>query len=341
MTDFHVYGLGNALVDIEIEIDIEELSHLGVEKGIMTLIDEARHHELLNKVQGKQHQRACGGSAANTTIAVAQLGGNSFYSCRIGNDETGDFYYTDLHNEGVMTNLANTSREEGITGKCLVMITPDADRSMNTFLGITSELTESLLDYEVLAKSQYLYIEGYLAASPTAVDTSVKAINKARELSVPVAFSLSDTSMVQFCREGIDALLEGGVDLLFCNEAEALAYTGSETISEACEALKKIAKQFVITLGAKGSLAFDGNDYHDIKAYKVEAIDTNGAGDLFAGAFLFSLTHGLPVTSARAIASFASAKLVTSFGPRLNQQHLIEVRAEVRAEVNKYVGKND
>ena len=333
MTDFHVYGLGNALVDIEIEIAVDELSHLGVEKGIMTLIDEERHVELLSKMQGKQHQRACGGSAANTTIAVAQLGGKSFYSCRIGNDETGDFYFTDLHNEGVVTNLADSEREEGVTGKCLVMITPDADRSMNTFLGITSELTESLLDFDALAKSKFLYIEGYLAASPTAVITSVKAIKKARELSVPVAFSLSDPAMVQFCREGLDTMLDGGVELLFCNEAEAQAYTGLDSIPAACEALKKIANRFVVTLGPKGSIVFDGANYHDIAAPKVEAIDTNGAGDLFAGSFLYAITHGLSEVVAASIASFASAKLVTSFGPRLNLQHLEDVRAEVKNHV--------
>ena len=326
MNKYHVYGLGNALVDIEIEIDVDELDNMGVEKGIMTLIDEDRHHELLAHIEGNHHNRACGGSAANTTIAVAQLGGKSFYSCRIGNDETGDFYYQDLHREGVTTNLADMTRETGITGKCVVMITPDADRSMNTFLGITSELTESMLDYDALENSQILYIEGYLAGSPTATVTAVSAIEKAREFSVPIAFSLSDPSMIQFCKDGLDAMLDGGVDLLFCNEDEALAYTDTDNISAACEQLKNITKRFVITLGAKGALVFNGHDYHEIEAFNVKAIDTNGAGDLFAGAFLHGITNGLNESDAGKVASFASSKLVTAFGPRLNQQHLEEVR---------------
>lgn len=331
MTDFHVYGLGNALVDIEIEINVDELNKIGVEKGIMTLIDEQRHTDLLDHIDGKQHSRACGGSAANTIIAVSQLGGSSFYSCRIGNDETGDFYYQDLHKEGVTTNLGQSPREEGVTGKCLVMITPDADRSMNTFLGITSELTESLLDYQAMANSKFLYVEGYLAGSPTAVNTAVKAINKARELEVPIAFSLSDPAMVQFCREGLDAMLEGGVELLFCNKDEALAYTGSESIDVAAEQLKQIANRFAITLGADGALVYDGSSFHDIEPFSVKAIDTNGAGDLFAGSFLYALTQGMSESTAGAIASFASSRLVTAFGPRLNSQHL--------AEVINYVGK--
>lgn len=330
MMDFDVYGLGNALVDIEIEISAAELQTLGVEKGVMTLIDEARHTELLRHIQGKQHNRACGGSAANTIIAVAQLGGKSFYSCRIGNDESGDFYCMDLHKEGVITNLSDSTREEGVTGKCLVMITPDADRTLNTFLGITSELTDSLLNFEALAKSGFLYIEGYLASSPTAVKTAIKAISKARELSVPVALSLSDPAMVQFCREGLDLMLDGGVDILFCNADEAQAYTGAENISDASEKLKKIAKRFAITLGAEGALVFDGEVLHEIAPFTAKAIDTNGAGDLFAGAFLYALTQGFSECDAGRIASFASSKLVASFGPRLKGQDLTEVREYVR-----------
>lgn len=330
MTNFHVYGLGNALVDIEIEIEIEELQRIAVEKGVMTLIDEQRHEELLDQIKGKTHRRACGGSAANTIIAVAQLGGKGFYSCRIGNDETGDFYLTDLHNEGVKTNLEATEREQGITGKCVVMITPDADRSMNTFLGITSELTETALDLEALKNSQFLYIEGYLASSATAVTTAVKAIACARHAGVPIAVSLSDPAMVQFCRQGLDSILDGGVELLFCNEDEALAYTGAASISEACELLKKITNRFAITLGAKGALIFDGTKYIEIVPFAVKAVDTNGAGDLFAGSFLHALTQGLSESIAGNIASFASSRLVTSFGPRLNKKHISEVRDYVR-----------
>ncbi len=330
MSEYHVYGLGNALVDIEIEIETEELTRIAVDKGVMTLIDEQRHEDLLDHVHGRAHHRACGGSAANTTIAVAQLGGNSFYSCRIGNDETGDFYLTDLHNEGVMSNLEHSPREEGVTGKCLVLITPDADRTMNTFLGITSELTEALLDFDALQKSQFLYIEGYLASSPTAVATAVKAIDVARKASVPVAFSLSDPSMVQFCREGLDTMLEGGVELLFCNEDEALAFTDTKSVQEACEHLKNICNRFIITLGSKGALIFDGDHYIDIAAHPVKAIDTNGAGDLFAGSFLYALTHGCAESDAGNIASFASSRLVTSFGPRLTPRHLEEVKEYVQ-----------
>ena len=215
MSDYHVYGLGNALVDIEVEVDLDELVLLNVEKGIMTLVDESRHDDLLDHVQGKKHSRACGGSAANTIIAVAQLGGKSYYSCRIGNDETGHFYLDDLQSEGVATNLKPEQLEEGVTGKCLVMITPDADRTMNTYLGITSELTENCLDEAALTASEYLYVEGYLASSEVATATAVKAIEMARQNNIKVALSLSDPSMVSYFSEGLEAMIGEGVDLLF------------------------------------------------------------------------------------------------------------------------------
>jgi len=136
--------------------------------------------------------------------------------------------------------------------------------------------------------------------------------------------------MVQFCREGLDVMLNGGVELLFCNEDEALAYTGAETISAACELLKEITNRFAITLGPKGAIVFDGKNYLDIAPHAVKAIDTNGAGDLFAGSFLYALTQGLSETVAGEIASFASSRLVTSFGPRLNKEHLAEVKNYVQ-----------
>jgi sugar/nucleoside kinase (ribokinase family) len=329
MRQYQVYGLGNALVDIEVEVDQDELMILGVDKGVMTLVDEDRHDDLLSHVEGKRHNRACGGSAANTIIAVAQLGAKSFYSCRIGNDETGLFYLEDLKNEGVATNLNPEQLEAGTTGKCLVMITPDADRTMNTFLGITSELTENSLDEQALADSEYLYVEGYLASSEVATATAIKAIDFAKQNQVKVALSLSDPSMVEIFGGALTKMIGEGVDLLFCNHDEALAYTDAEDIEGAVTALKAVAKQFVITLGADGALAYDGEQQHMIKGHHVKAVDTNGAGDLFAGSMLYGITKGMDFKAAAELASFASSRLVTSFGPRLTASLLKEVKLKI------------
>jgi sugar/nucleoside kinase (ribokinase family) len=172
---YDVYGIGNALVDMEFEVSTDFLQKASIQKGLMTLVEESRQTEIISNLHGIQHKRSCGGSAANTMIAISQFGGKSFYSCKVANDETGNFYYKDLLENGVHTNLSTHHLEAGVTGKCIVLITPDADRTMNTFLGITSNFSQKELIEAHIMDSNYLYIEGYLVASPTGKEAAVKA----------------------------------------------------------------------------------------------------------------------------------------------------------------------
>ncbi|MET1256062.1 adenosine kinase [Aliikangiella maris] len=323
---YQVYGIGNALVDFEIETTPDELAALNVEKGVMTLIDGERQQALLNAFHGKHHSRACGGSAANTIIGAQSLGAKCFYSCKVANDETGHFYRDDLLRHGVETNLADEALEEGETGKCLVLITDDADRTMNTFLGITGEINSRQVNQSALAASEYLYIEGYLSSSPTALQAAVEAMAFARKNQVKTAFSLSDPNMVKFCREGLIAIIGEGVDLLFCNYDEATLYSESDNLEDAARKLSKLAKVVVITLGADGALIVYGDEQIKVAGHPVKALDTNGAGDLFAGSFLYAISQGHDLSKAGQLASFASAQLVTQFGPRLTDDKLQQVR---------------
>lgn len=327
MTNYHIYGIGNALVDIEIEVTASELEQLSIDKGVMTLVDEERQTYLLEALPGKHHSRACGGSAANTVIGAAKLGASCFYSCKIANDETGDFYMADLNREGVDSNLENHDRESGHTGICLVMITPDADRTMNTHLGITGDLSYKQIDESALSKSEWLYVEGYLVSSDPARAAAIKAMAFARDHGVKVALSLSDPAMVQFFGDGLKEMLGNGVDLLFCNKEEAINFTGSSSLDSAFEKLKSYAKSFAITLGPEGALLWDGDTQHKVEPFPVKAVDTNGAGDLFAGSFLYGITHGMSYEQAGKLASFASSLLVTEFGPRLSEQGEQKVNA--------------
>jgi len=331
---YDLYALGNALVDIEIEVSEAELERLGVDKGVMTLVDEERHDYLLSHLDGNIHQRASGGSAANSVIALAQLGGKAFHSCKVAKDESGAFYSSDLDNAGVTNTLSQLEGNNGTTGKCLVMITPDADRTMNSFLGISSELKEQDINYDALSVSQYLYIEGYLVSSPDAHQAAVKARDFARDKEVKVATTLSDPNMVRFFKPEIEEVLEGGVDLLFCNDDEALEFTGVDSVEKALTILSQKAKQVVITLGKKGAIVWDGETVHSIEPFTVEAVDTNGAGDMFAGAFMYGLTHGLSLVESGKLASFASAHLVTQFGPRLKPEAVAELKQFVAKEFN-------
>lgn len=318
MKKYHVYGLGAALVDTELEVNETFLEQSGIEKGLMTLVDEARQHELLGLLEGHLvgSKRASGGSAANTTIATACFGANAFYSCKLANDDNGDFYLADLKAANVDANF-DANREEGITGKCLVMITDDADRTMNTFLGISETLSEADIHADALINSEYLYYEGYLVTSETGRAAAIAARKLAEKNGVKTAISLSDPGMVQFFKDGLKAMIGDGVDLLFCNEDEALSWAEANNIDDAVAALKTVAKQFAITLGSKGSLVFDGETLHQVAAAPVKAIDTNGAGDMYAGAFLYGITHGMNFPEAGALASKAAATVVSSFGPRL------------------------
>ena len=198
------------------------------------------------------------------------------------------------------------------------MVTPDADRTMNTFLGISSSLDASVLNEEALADSKFLYLEGYLVTSEQGVDAMLQAKAMAEKHGILTSITLSDPSIVEFFKDSFKKVIGDGVDLLFCNEDEALKYTESTNLLEAREKMKYIAKRFAITMGKNGVMIFDGDTFIDIESFPVQAIDTNGAGDMFAGAFLYAITHGHSYAHAGKIASLAASKVVSKFGPRLN-----------------------
>lgn len=314
---YDVYGIGNALVDIVTEVEDSFLEQYKVEKGLMTLVDEERQHELVEAIHLPDSNMQCGGSAANSIIAVSQFGGKSFYSCKVANDDMGKFYLTDLGKNGVDTNLTESTAPEGITGKCLVMTTPDANRTMNTFLGITSNFSIKEVDENALRDAQYVYIEGYLVTSENGCAAMKHAKRLAEENDVKVAMTFSDPSMVKYFKSQMEDVVGASVDLLFCNEEEAMLFTGKDSIEEARQELKKVAKRFAITQGANGAIIFDGDTFIDIEPYKVNAVDTNGAGDMFAGAFLYGITEGHSYAESGKLASLASSKVVTKYGPRL------------------------
>ena len=328
---YDVYGIGNALVDIVTEVDHDFFIRNGIEKGVMTLVDQKRQHELIHAIDMKKSKMSCGGSAANTLIGVSQFGGKSFYTCLVANDDLGRFFLQDLKRNGVDTNLSPERCPKGITGKVLVMTTPDAERTMNTFLGISSELSPSHLHEDALINSTYLYLEGYLVTSPTGLDAMKEAKKIAERHTVKTALTFSDPSMVKYFPNQMREVIGASVDLLFCNEEEAMIHTGTDNLSDAREKLKEAARHFVITLGANGAMIYDGDTFIDIEPYKVKALDTNGAGDMFAGAFLYGITHGRSYAEAGKIASLASSRVVTQFGPRLEPRQVQKVLGDLIA----------
>tara|TARA_Y100000768_G_scaffold330762_1_gene269670 strand:- start:6700 stop:7707 length:1008 start_codon:yes stop_codon:yes gene_type:complete len=332
---YDVFGIGNALVDMEFKINDDFLNEHQIEKGLMTLVEEERQNYLLSVLSSAQNQeikRQCGGSAANTVIAVSQFGGKSFYAYKIANDETGLFYLNDMQENGVETKHSKDFLPDGITGKCMVMVSDDAERTMNTFLGITATLDENEIDEEALKQSKWLYVEGYLVASPTGQQAAVKAIKLAKDFGVKTSLTMSDPNMVQFFKENMLEIIGDGLDLIFCNEAEAMHFTDTKDIAEAREAMKKYAHTFVITQGKNGALIWDGTMFVDIEPHVVDAVDSNGAGDMYAGAFLYGITNGHSYAAAGALASLASSKVVTQFGPRLSWSQTKDVLRKYKGD---------
>lgn len=317
MKKYHVYGMGAALVDTELEVSDNDLSSMQVDKGLMTLVDEARQAELLTHLESHlvYSKRASGGSAGNTIIAASYFGGRTFFSGKVASDENGDFYMQDMKAAGVAT--IATPAEPGVTGKCLILITPDAERSMNTFLGVSETFSIRELDVQAIADSEYLYIESYLVTSDSGRAAATEARKIAQENNTKVAISFSDPGIIAHFSAGVGEIIGDKVELVFCNEEEALSFSGSTDLASAIEKIKTVANEFVITLGANGALVFDGETMLSVDGVKVKAVDTNGAGDMFAGAFLFGITHGMSHQLAGEFASAAAAEVVSQFGPRL------------------------
>ena len=325
---YHVYGIGNALVDKEFEVDETFLAANNIEKGMMTLVDKERQESLLTELRQRfgLKKRSGGGSAANSIVAISQFGGDTFYACKVADDETGDFYMKDLAVAGVTTKL-DQIKGDGVTGKCLVMVTDDAERTMNTYLGITSDFSEEDLHLEELINSEYLYIEGYLVTSDVSRNAAIKAREVAQKHNVKTAFTFSDPAMVTYFKEGVSEIIGSGVDVLFSNEEEAKIYTGKDNLDDAISELTRIADKIIITLGCKGAKVISNNKQIDIEVSRVKAIDTNGAGDMFAGAFMYGLTQGMSDRDAGLLASESAARIVATFGARLEksvQQGILE-----------------
>jgi sugar/nucleoside kinase (ribokinase family) len=330
MTRYDVYGLGNALLDIECEVEPAVLVELGIDKGVMTLLDEASQNKILNHLGSCATKRSCGGSGANTIVAVSQFGGKAFYSCKVADDEPGAYYLQDLLDAGVETNLKLHPPEPGITGKCLVFVTPDADRTMNTFLGISSGLSDLELVPDAIASSSYTYIEGYLVTGENSKQAAIKASQIATAAGQKVALTLSDQNMAKFFRSGLLEMIGAGVDLLFANESEAFELAGTQDLAETVKYLKTISKTFALTLGSKGSLIFDGQTLLEIAPFPVQAIDTVGAGDMYAGGVLYGITNGMDWATAGRLGSLSSSQLVTTLGARMATADLQSLLQEVK-----------
>ena len=310
----HVLAIGNALVDVITAAPPEFLAERGIAKGSMRLIpaDEA---ETLYAAMGPGREIS-GGSAANTVAGMAALGARPAFVGRIAQDQLGNVFAHDIRAAGVDFTTA-PSAGGAPTGRCLIVVTPDGDRTMNTFLGACQELSEADLDAASVAAAEILYLEGYLwdPAAPRAA--MKKAIAVARANNRKVAFTLSDVFCVEGHRADFQELLAGHVDLMFGNEHEVCALYQTQSLDEAMAELAKHACIAVVTRSSQGAIVLEGGRRHIVAGEQVaKVVDSTGAGDMFAGGFMAAMIEGRSLPDCARVGCITAAEVISHYGAR-------------------------
>jgi len=311
---YDVFGVGNAIMDMQVQCDDAFLEKMGIEKGIMTLVDETRQQTILDALAEHNVNYCSGGSAANTIVGVADMGGTAAYACKTGADAFGTQYLEEMKDLNIAIEVAQST---GQTGTCVVLITPDAQRTMLTNLGISTSLTEDDIIESEIAKARYVYIEGYLFAGDSTKAAAMRAIELAKKNGVKVALTVSDPFLIDLCRDDFKALIEGPVDLLFCNEDEARALTGMEDPIHCAHEIHKHCENVALTLGKKGSIIMHQGETLPVEGVEADAIDTTGAGDMYAAGVLYGITNGLSWQKSGHLGSHAAGLIVSQLGARL------------------------
>lgn len=323
MKKYNVFGIGNALVDCVYMVDDKFLDDNNIEKGLMTLVDEKKQKSIIEKIKNFDSVIQSGGSVTNSVYTLSQLGGSGYVSVLVAEDEFGKIYLSDLKNSNVSTGGTTYTTGDGMTGSCLVLTTPDAERTMNTCLSISSNFSIKNINLVDLKSSEYLYIEGYLVTSDVAMEAVHQSIEFSSKNDVKIALTFSDLAMVKYFKDNFKSILNNKVDLLFCNEDEAKTFSGSDTLEDSIKYLVKLSSTLVVTLGKNGSLIYHNGEKITIDPYPTKAVDTVGAGDTFAGAFLYGITNGLSLKKSGELASLLSSKVVSKIGPRLEKDDIL------------------
>ena len=313
-TTHDVVAVGNALVDILAQVPDSFLEAHGMEKGTMSLIDAERALQIQESL-GETVQTS-GGSAANTMSGIASLGGSALFIGKVSNDALGDEFAREISSIGV--EFVRGASVEGMpTGRCVIAVTPDAQRTLNTFLGVSSLLTPADINTAAIESGKVVYLEGYLYDQPAAKAAFREAANCAHGASRKVSLTLSDSFCVQRHREDFHALIADEVDILFGNEAELEALYETRDFDVAVSNLRQHCEFAVITRSEKGSVVITHGEVLEVPAKRVaKVVDTTGAGDLFAAGFLFGFTRGMELSRCAEIGAIAAAEVISHMGPR-------------------------
>lgn len=311
---FRLCGFGNAIVDIFVRAEDEHLGRLAVEKGSMRLVEHPEQMALLQELGGNIETKASGGSVANSVAAFAELGGAAALIAVLGDDEWGNFFVDECSSLGVAFEGARA--EKGVTGTCLSMVTPDAERTMRTCLAASALLGPEHIREDVLEKTEWLFVEGYPFSNPDRGQrAALSVIREGKRRGAKVALTCSDAWVIEGNREALEEAIRG-VDLLFANEIEAMTLTNASNCQEAFDRLRERVPAMAVTRGPLGAWVRFGEEEVRVESPAVTAVDATGAGDMFAGAFLYGITHGLSLEDATRRACYMASRIITQVGAR-------------------------
>tara|TARA_B100000902_G_scaffold221829_1_gene210806 strand:- start:1626 stop:2642 length:1017 start_codon:yes stop_codon:yes gene_type:complete len=322
--DVDVIGLGNAIVDIIVNVEDKFLEINKLKKGSMNLINSNESEVLLKNC--KVIKKVSGGSSANTVVCLAELGNNVQFIGRVKNDNFGKFFSTDIKKSNTIFNTPPIDKGPS-SAHSIIFITPDAQRTMCTYLGASIEFEPKDVDYNLIKNCKYLYLEGYLWDSDLAKNAFLEASKLAKESETKIILSLSDSFCVDRHRESFLELIDNYVDIVFCNESEVLSLFKENDFQTCKKSLSALCELVIITLGNKGSLVINKGDSEEIKPFILgKIIDTTGAGDLYAGGFIHGLINNYSIKKCGEIGSLCAGHIITQLGSRsnINLQNLLK-----------------
>ena len=323
-----ISAIGNALVDTVFKVEHSLISELGLEIDQMTLSSAEEHAPIIDRLiaSGADTVSDCGGSATNSLVAAASFGAKCFHTCKVSDDQDGVKYLESLKEAGVGHKGNMASANTIPTGKCLILVTPDAKRTMATALNVSSLMNDDDLDLNQIANSKIFYIEGYMVTSEENYKVTLQALNHLQNFpDVKKAFSLSDPGIVMGFKDKFHEMESYGLDYIFGNDDEAMDFVDAENIDEAFIKLQEKSYISIITMGEEGSVVVTKDKIINSPNVNIDPVDTNGAGDMFAGSFLYALLQNHDLKSCAEFANYGASKVVETFGPRLTQEGYREV----------------
>ncbi len=314
---YDVCAMGTGIIDKFIYVPDEVLESCSYKKGKIYLVDKEAFTRIENVLAPYPSKFFCGGSAANTLVALRAAGGSGFCICSIGNDEYGRLYHTDLLKNSIASNLDFCSPKDEMTNRCIILVTPDGERTLLSFQGAGNKILPSDLHFASLSVSTCLFLEGFIFLAPSTRETVQQAYNHALAKNIKTIFTLSTCLFSSDIKSSLEIMFPSGFDLLFCNEDEAFHFCDTTEKKKVVSKLKQLARKFVVTRGAESVWLYDGSEEFELPCVPSSVVDLAGAGDAFAGGFLYGYTQGWSFKQSGELAMQMAAKVINVPGPRV------------------------